>query len=239
MRRSRVLTFLAALAAFACLAGPGLAQHGAAAQQVLDRARAASGGAAWRGLRGLREAGVENGAPYERWVDALRYGDRVETRPAGAARVTRGYNGFGVWSQAAGSRPEGGDRQALARARSDAFLGAYGYYFPGRFDVRSGYVGGREGGGRRFTVIWVQPAGGEGRDLWFDRDTGLLARMSERGRPRPLTVEYADYRRVGRLLLPFRQTTYGGDLTRPVERVVSRVEALAPDRALFSLARPG
>ncbi len=239
MRRFRLLTFLIALATFVVQADAGLAQHGAGVQQVLDRARAASGGTAWRSLRGLHETGVENGAPYQRWVDALRYGDRLEIGAAGAARVTRGYNGFGVWSQAAAGRPEGGDRLALARARSDAFIAAFGYHFPGRFDSRSGYVGARETGGRRFTVIWIQPAGGAGRELWFDRDTGLLAKVSERDGARPLTVEYADYRRVGRLLLPFRQTTYGGDLVRPLERSVNRMEAKAPDRALFSLARPG
>lgn len=215
------------------------AQHAAGVQGVLNRARAASGGSAWAALRGLHEMGTENGGPYERWVDAIRYGDRQESG-AGSAKLTRGYNGFGVWWHPARPHGEGGpDREVLARARAEAFFAGYGYFFSGRFDVRSGYVGRRTDGRGQFTVVWIQPAGGEARDLWFDRRTGLLAKMVERGRPDPRTVELSDYRRVGRLLLPFRQVTYGGGLPRPVERTLTRVENLAPDRAMFSLPRTG
>lgn len=219
-------------------AGPVLAQHAPGVQGVVDRARAASGGAAWSGVRGLHETGAENGAPYERWVDALRWGDRLTLKtPNGERR--QGYNGFGAWWRPNGTRNETGtDREVLARARSEAFFAAYGYYFPGRFDLRSAYVGVRESGGRKFTVIWVQPAGGEPRDLWFDQRTGLLARMVERSRPKPRTVEFSDYRRVGRLLLPFKQVIYGDELAKPLERVIERIETSAPDRALFSLPRP-
>jgi hypothetical protein len=219
--------------------GAGLAQPApGGAQQVLVRARAASGGAAWNKLPGLHETGAENGAAYERWVDALRYGDRLSV--SAPAERRQGYNGFGIWWRPEAARTDmGPDREVLARARSDAFFAAYGYYFSGRFDQRNGYVGEREAAGRRFTVIWVQPAGGEARDLWFDQGTGLLSRMVDRTGQRPRTVELSDYRRVGKLLLPFRQVTYGGDLAKPRERRIDRIEAIAPDRALFSLPRPG
>ena len=216
-----------------------MAQHAPAAQRVVDRARAASGGSAWTAVRGFHEIGSHNGAPYERWIDALRYGDRMDTTPAASTRATRGYNGYGAWWLPVRPSDEAGpDRQVLARARTEAFFAGYGYYFTGRFDLRSGYVGVREGGGRRFTVIWVQPAGDDPRDLWFDQRTGLLARMIERQGPRSRTVELSDYRRVGKLLLPFRLVTYGGGLARPDERILTRVETLSPDRALFSLPRP-
>lgn len=234
MRRVRFRAFLVVLAYAVFSAAGALAQHAPAAQRVIDRARAASGGAAWNGVRGLHETGAENGAAYERWLDVLRYGERLETQAVGAAKAAQGYNGFGVW----GGRQEGRAEDILARARSEAFFAAYGYYFPGRFDLRSGYVGARQAGGRAFEVIWVEPAGGEARDLWFDRRTGLLDRMAERGRPRPRTIEVSDYRRVGRLLLPFAQKTYGGDPAVRNERQAARIESAAPDRALFSLARP-
>jgi len=231
------LLFLLALLVFS--AGPALAQHAPAAQRVVDRARAASGGSAWTALRGFHEIGSEDGAPYERWIDAVRYGDRVERMPAASSKATRGYNGYGAWWLPVRPHEETGpDREVLARARSEAYFAGYGYYFTGRFDLRSGYVGVREGGGRRFTVIWVQPAGGKARDLWFDQRTGLLAKMTERQGQRPRTVEFSDYRRVGRLLLPFRQVAFGGDLATPSERILTRVETLSPDRALFSLPRP-
>lgn len=243
MRRFRFLaclSFLIVLAAVSTRAGEAAAQHAPAVQGVLDRARAASGARAWAGLRGLHEVGTENGVPYQRWVDAVRYGERLETGPRGAGWVARGYNGYGAWWLPGRPRDETRPyREVLAGARTEAFLAAYGYYFPGRFDLRSGYVGAREAGGGQFTVVWVQPAGGQARDLWFDRRTGLLGRIVERGVPNPRTLELSDYRRVGRLLLPFRQVTYGGGLARPVERVASRIEAVTPDRALFSLPRPG
>jgi hypothetical protein len=229
-------SILAAFASVALCPGASLAQHAPGVQQVLNRARAASGGAAWTALRGLHETGTENGAPYERWLDALRYGDRLTVQAPTERR--QGYNGYGVWWRPQASRTDmGPDHEVLARARSDAFFAAYGYYFSGRFDLRSGYVGVREAGGRRFTVVWVQPAGGEARDLWFDQGTGLLGRIVDRAGQRPRTVEVSDYRRVGKLLLPFRQVAYGGGLTKPSERRIARIETLAPDRALFSLPR--
>jgi hypothetical protein len=207
-------SFLAALAITALSPAAARAQHAPAALEVLNRARTASGGRAWIALRGLHETGTQDGAAYERWLDALRYGDLLNVKPRGGAEWRQGYNGYGVWWRPEASRNHmGPDREVLARARSDAFFGAYAYYFQGRFDLRSGFVGGREAGGRRFTVIWVQPAGGEARDLWFDQGTGLLSRMVDRAGARPRTTEVSDYRRVGKLLLPFRQVTYGGDLT--------------------------
>jgi hypothetical protein len=239
MSRRRFSTLLAATAA-AALAPKALAQPApGGAQAVLARARAASGGGAWTTLRGLHETGMQDGRPYERWVDVLRWGDRLDTGAAGPGRRTYGYNGFGAWWRPVGTRTEpGGEREVLLRARTEAFLAAYGFYFSGRFDQRNGYVGGREAGGRRYTVVWVQPAGGEQCDLWFDQSAGLLARIVDRGQ-RARTVELSDYRRVGRLMLPFKRVTYGGDLNRPSERIAERVEAAAPDRALFSLPRPG
>lgn len=215
-----------------------MAQHAPAAQRVVDRARAASGGAAWTTVRGLHEVGSENGVPYERWLDALRYGDRTDVG-AGPRKAARGYNGFGAWGFAAPARRDPNvERLALINARTDAFFAAYGYYFPGRFELRSGHVGTREAGGRQHTVIWVQPMGGEVRELWFDAKTGLLARIVERDGAKPVITELSDYRKVGRMQFPFRQTVYGGDLAKPIERVLERVELATPDRALFSLPRP-
>lgn len=217
------------------------AQHGAGVSRVLERARQASGGGqAWNSLRGYHEVGVENGRPFERWVDTLRWGERIEAG-SGTAKVTQGYNGFGVWWLPLNTpRPpgSGSDREILARARSDAFFAAHGYFFTGRFDVRSSYLGVRPAGGRAFDVVRIQPAGGEPRELWFDRGTGLLWRTVEVRSSYPVTQEFADYRRVGRLMLPFQVTTTGGARARPDERRLERIDLMAPDRALFSLPRP-
>jgi hypothetical protein len=232
-----------ALAVLAVLMLPmaAAAQHGAGVGRVLERARQASGGgSAWNALRGYHEVGVENGKPYARWVDGLRWGERIEVG-ANKDKVTQGYNGFGVWWLPLSTpRPpgSGSDQEILARARSDAFFAAYGYYFTGRFDLRSTYLGARPSGGKSYEVVRIQPVGGEPRELWFDRGTGLLGRIVEGRTAAPRTIELSDYREVGRLKLPFTTKIYGGGLAQPLERRLERIELLAPDRALFSLPRP-
>ncbi len=231
----RVLAALAVAAMFA--GGVAQAQSSPAAQRVLDRARAASGGAGWNALRGLHETGEDGGQRYERWSDPLRYGARTETQtPAG--RQVQGYNGAGEWRILANGAVTGSsERGVLAEARSDAFFGAYAYFYPSRFDVRGSLLGVRQSQGRSFDVLRIEPVGGKARQLWFDRQTGLLGLMVEDGGPRPLTVEVSDYRRVGPVLVPFRFTTYGGVLPRSRERVVGAVDFRPADRDLFSLPR--
>lgn len=230
--------FLFLLALFVFSASAAVAQHAPGSWEVLRRAQAASGGAAaWNAFRGLHETGTEDGVSYERWLDGLRYGDRLTLKAPGGER-RYGYNGSGAWWRPVGSGTwRGSEIELLRRARSEAFFGGYAYYFQGRFDLRSGFVGERQSGGQAYTVIWVHPSGGEPRDLWFDRKTGLLARMVDRTGDRPRTVELSDYRKVGKLLLPFKQVMYGGELTKPRERRIEKIEAVTPDRALFSLPR--
>lgn len=237
VRLGRIL--LAAMTAAVLVSGGSAqAQHAPDVKRVLDRARAASGGAAWSKVAGLHEVGSETGLRYERWVDPLRYGVRTEVQtPAG--KVVRGYNGYGAWSLL----PVAADRSAeaapvLADALSNAFFAAYGYFFPSRFDVRSAYVGVRNSDGRAFDVLRLHPNGGRAREVWFDRRTGLAGRMVETSGEKPLTVEMSDYRRVGALMVPFRYTTYGGDLPRPQVRQAEAIDVRRLDREMFSLPRP-
>jgi hypothetical protein len=226
---------MAALA-MAC-ATAAQAQSTPAAQRVFDRARAASGGAAWNRILGWHEVGREDGAPFERWVDPVRYGLRIETHgPAG--KLARGYNGAGEWRILPDGRPTGSvARDVLAEVRAEAFFGAHAYFFPSRFDLRAQLLGVRQQGAESFDVVRVQPAGGEPRELWFDRKTGLLGLMVEDDGGKRRTVEFSDYRRVGAVLVPFRQVAYGGGLARPRERVLERVDFAPADRAIFSLPR--
>jgi len=235
MERRRVLILAAAAAACPAAA---LAQHDGAVRGVLERARKASGGAAWSKLAGLHETGVEGGLRYERWVDLLRYGVRTEVQtPAG--KVVRGFNGFGAWSQL----PAGADRSkeptpVMAEELSDAFFAAYGYYFPSRFDVRTAHVGQRKAEGRSFDVIRIHPNGGQPREVWFDRQSGLAGRIVELRGPRPMTTEFSDYRRAGSVMVPFKYVTTGGGLTKPLERQVEAADVRRVERELFSLPRP-
>ncbi|MDP1600375.1 hypothetical protein [Phenylobacterium sp.] len=230
--------FVASVAAAFCLGGSAQAQNSPAAQRVLDRARAASGASGWNLLRGLHEVGVKGGEPYERWTDPLRYGDRTETMTA-AGKHVQGYNGAAEWRILANGVITGSvDPAVVGRVRSDAFFGAYGYFYPSRFDLRSVHLGVRQSQGRSFDVLKIQPAGGKPRDLWFDRSTGLLGLVIDDAGGASVTVELSDYRRIGPVLVPFKAKSYGGDLTIPQERIVERVDFIPADRSKFSLAPP-
>lgn len=236
----RICRFAALLAAaLLWTAGAAHAQNAPAAQRVFDRAKAVSGGAAWNALRGLHEIGTDDGERYESWADPIRYGLRSEVRkPAG--KLVQGYNGAGEWRIMPDGRETGSpDRAVVARVRSDAFFGAYGYLFPSRFDLRSTHLGVRRSQGRAFDVVRVQPAGGQPRELWFDRASGLLGQVVDEASGR--RVEVSDYRKVGGVRLPFRYTTFSAGMTAKV-RQVERVDFRAADRDIFSLprrSRPG
>ncbi|HEY8574006.1 hypothetical protein [Phenylobacterium sp.] len=227
------LIIAAIAAALMWLAGPAEAQTtSAAAAQVVARHRAASGGSAWNQLRGLHETGVEDGVRYEAWYDPLRYGVRIETQEPAGRRV-RGFNGVGAW-QISPDRVITGraDRASLAQARSQAYLAAWAFLFPSRFAADTAHLGVRQARGRSFDVIRVQPTSGEPRELWFDRSSRLLSRVVDRTGGRPVTTELSDYRRVGRLLLPFRAASDRGG--RPSLRQVEAVTTEAADRTRFS-----
>ena len=203
------------------------------AQQALNRARAAAGGAGWEYLRGWHETGKTGGVAYEAWYDPVRYGMRVE-RQEGPARDVHGFNGLGAWRITAAGQVSGTDAPAaVAQARTEAFYGTSGFYFSGRFDAAGRYVGARRLGGRSFEVVEVKPYGGEARELWFDKKTGLLARESAHG----VTTEFSDYRKVGPVKVAFRAVTDDGAPGGHRERVIEAVDFRPADRALFSLPR--
>jgi hypothetical protein len=204
------------------------------AERVLTQARAASGGETWSILRGWHETGRQDGAPYEAWYDPLRYGMRVETRE-GAGKRAHGYNGQGDWQILPdGTSVANDDPAGVARTRTEAFFGAAGYFHRARFDARGEILGVRTDHGRSFDVVLVKPWGGAARDLWFDRRTHLLARMVDRSGPRPVTLEFSDYRRVGPIMVAFRIVSDGPG---PRERLREAVDFAPGDRALFSLPR--
>ncbi len=233
--------FGALVAVVVLLGGEAQAQNAPGAQRVIDRAQAAMGGArAWNDLRGLHESGEQGGVKFDRWLDPLRYGLRIETQ-APAGKLVQGYNGAAEWRVLASGVATGSvEREVVSKVRSEAFFGAYGYFFPSRFDLRSVPVGERQSQGKTYDVLRVQPAGGMPRELWFDRKTGLLGLMIEEGAPgsRPLTTEVSDYRKVGQITLPHRFVTHGGDLKAPMERKITGVDVQPVDRMRFSLPPP-
>jgi hypothetical protein len=236
------LALAAALAGVCLTASPALARKAAAigysrdAEKVLADAREASGGAGWYVLRGWHETGHVAGVAYERWFDPLRFGMRIETHDPAGLRV-EGFNGQGDWTIAApGAAPATADEAATTRARGDAFVGVYGFFYAARFDAHGQVLGVRQAGGKSYDVVEVKPFGGDARELWFDHASHLLARIVDRAGGKPVTVELSDYRKVGPVRVAFRQTVIGAAGPPQVRQIDSLVFAPA-DRAMFSLPR--
>lgn len=221
------------------LSSPASAQNSPAAERVFERARAATGGRAWNGLRSIHESGVEDGRRIQQWADPLRYGLRRETE-VGDGKLVQGYNGVAEWRiLPSGAQTGSIEKAVVARLRADAFFAAWAFYFPSRFDLRSTHLGVRKDRGRDFDVVRVQPAGGQPRELWFDRKTGLLSLMTIEDAAGRTTVEASDYRKVGPVKLPFRWVTSAPGQARTVERRIEKADFVPLDRALFSLPRTG
>ncbi|MEO7641071.1 MAG: hypothetical protein ABIU07_06640 [Ramlibacter sp.] len=239
---------IAAALALACAVAPADAApkkarvqqgYSAGAQQILARARQASGGAGWSLLRGWHETGHIGGPggsqAYESWFDTLRYGSRIETHgPEGV--TVRGFNGQGAWRIApSGVSTPIDDRAQAAEMRTEAFLGGGGVFYTSRFDAHGEIVGTRTLRGRTFDLINVQPWSGAPRELWFDRATHLLTRIVDRTTGQPVITELSDYRKVGPIRVAFHAHTEGAG--PPQDRQVDTVAFIPADRALFSLPR--
>jgi hypothetical protein len=241
--RHRRTTLRLLVLLFAGFASAADAQgYSRAAEQVLSRAFAASGGAGWYLLRGWRETGRQGGGPgavaYESWIDPLRYGLRTETREATGLAI-HGFNGQADWRVGPdGAMTAVNDHPTLAKARTEAFFAVNGFFFRGRFDARGDYVGVRRLGKRAYEVVRVQPWGGEPRELWFDQKSRLLARIVDRTGRRAASLQVTDYRKVGPVLIPFRLTPEPGGPADPLARQRESLVFAPASRDGFSLNRP-
>jgi hypothetical protein len=232
-----VLALAAVVFAFLGVAAEASAQgYSPAAKQVIERARQASGGAGWNEVRGYAEKGKLGGVQYRAWYDPVRYGARVETDEAGG-KLVHGFNGVADWQiQPSGKIIGADDRVTMAQARTAAFIAVHGWFYPSRFGADGAHIGVRSSHGKSFDVLRVQPVGGEARELWFDRRSGLLTRIVDPSGAKPVTIELSDYRRVGAVSLPFKASTDRGGLRQ--DKVVEEMLLQPADRAQFSWSLP-
>jgi hypothetical protein len=204
-----------------------------AAAQVIAQAFDATGGRGWYQLRGWHEAGRLGDQAYERWIDPVRYGLRVETHEPGGLRI-EGFNGQADWEVTpAGEMTAANNHSALAESRTEAFFEGALFLFPGRFGAKGDALGVRRRLGHAYKVVTVTPWNGRPRELWFDARTHLLARIVDRSGPQPRAIAVSDYRKVGPVRIAFRYAPEDGGPVRQLQAV-----SFAPsDRALFSLER--
>ena len=218
-----------------CASAPARAPSAAA---VLAASKAASGGAAWDRIEGLTERGSHGGMPYRTWLDFRRHGMRMESGTGEATRV-HGYNGETDWTaRGAGPALASRDPAVLRETITTFYFSASGYLFPARFPAATRYLREEAEAGRRFDAIEVTPEGGRPVELWFDKDTHLLARIVDRTGPPPVTISASDYRRAGGVLVAFGATVRTMDGTIVDEGRIESAEFGPVDRSLFDPPAP-
>lgn len=200
------------------------------ADQVLARALAAAGGAAWARVRtlhveGRMRAGGMSG-PYEQWI-ALERGRHALRFTLGPATMAGGYDGVRAWQRSANGEVMVQDSEAALRAAAtDAWINARGWWFADRHPAAIDSLGRREADGLAFDVLQCVPAGGARIELWFDASSHLLARIAAEVLGKPSLKRLDDYREVDGLWLPFRTTSGSGDAR--FDRVVE-IDSVAVD----------
>lgn len=184
------------------------------ATQVLARFKVASGGDRWDDTRSLQSHGsLKTGGldgRFEALLD-LATGRSASHYELGPVEGAEGYDGKAGWNRDPGGEVASLDApEARRRARSQAWLDARGYWYPQRMAAKFGDAEPRELQGRHYLVIEATPEDGDPLVLWFDAQTGLLARTDQRVERDVSTTLLDDYREVDGLRLPFHMTS---DLT--------------------------
>lgn len=187
------------------------AVHAEDAAALFARSKAASGGALWDSVHSLRSTGKLRAGglqgKFQQTEDVLtgRSSDSYKIGPVDGAD---GYDGAHAWSRSPGGEVAVlDDPDAIRNARSSAWLGALGYWYPQRGHATFGDVEVRQIDGKRFEVVTATPDGGNPVTLWFAADTGLLARSVQKMGGDTVTTSYSDYRDVGGIRTPFHIAT--------------------------------
>lgn len=205
---NRILLLFAAPALLAQAPAP-------TARQVLDRAKAAMGGAAWDRVTALASQGDLHTSGLDGTISILEEpptGRQLTRFDLGVAKGANGSDGTVAWNQ-----DESGDVQAEEGEEArKSFLGqrfeiVRGYWFPDRAQAEITYKGLRKEAGRDCHVLDVHPRGARSYELWVDASDWTFAGASSTLEGRTQTTTYGDYRTVDGLKLPFRIVTSKGD----------------------------
>jgi len=213
------------------------------AAALLERFKAATGGAAWDGVASVEVRGtVAQGGlsgPVVTTLDTQR-GRSVSTYTLGPLDGAEGFDGEIRWQQDGGGEVSALDApEARTIARTTAWMNALGYWYPKRAAAEIGAPSTREDAGRRYLVVVATPAGGHAIELWFDPASSLLARTVERQAGETAITMFDDYRDVGGRRHAFhvvmdRVDTAGR--TDPRERTEVRVDRVATNVPLAETA---
>lgn len=208
MRRLTFLVFLL-IPGLAAAASPTPAQ-------VLARARAASGGDAWNGIRTARfEGTIRTGglAGTATELEDLTTGRSVTRFTLGTLQGAEGFDGKRGWRQSPNGEVAPDDSPAGKQAAAtSAYQTAQGWWAPQRWPASIESRGTRTESGKTYDVLRITPRGGRPFELWIDATTHLIARTVEAtglGSVRETTY-FSDYRTVHGVKMPFHQLVSNG-----------------------------
>lgn len=184
-------------------------------REILARAKAASGGAAWDAVRTFHaKARVETGGltgTAASWED-VRAGRFVDTFQLGPVTGAEGYDGTKRWAQdASGAVTLSDSGDAREGSANEAWRRSLSYWYPDRRQAAIEDGGERRDGERAFHVLRITPAGGRPFEMWIDAATFLIDRIVEKTSNETRTTSMSDYREVGGLKLPFRLHVTNGE----------------------------
>jgi predicted aspartyl protease len=236
------LVFVAALALVAACGGraPSPAAPPPAAgddvARTLARHYQESGGGNWSRLAVLdQRLGVALASMTGEMtlLSDLRDGRTRSHLVIGPVTSGEGFDGQVHWRLDAGGELVVEDSpQALALGKTSAWI-TRGGYFPSATGATYRWLGVRDEAGHRYAVVEAVPEGGVRVELWFDDQSGLLARTSLVQGLDTVVTRLEDYRPVeGGVRLPFRVTIDSGDPRNLVTLQVKTtrlVASAAPD----------
>jgi hypothetical protein len=217
-----------------------LAAAAAPPREVLAKAKAAQGGAAWDRVQVLHTFGTLATSGLKGPVDALEdlvHGWNLGHYDLGPAKGGNGFDGTVSWTQDAtgDARPEGG-LQARQGAANAAYMATRAYWYPERWPAEVVDAGDRAEGGRTFHVVAITPKGGHVFEVWVDGGTWLFDRTREQTDGVWSTTFFSQYREVDGLKLPFAVRTTNGEAQGDTDFQVTRVVTGEPvDPKVFAM----
>ncbi len=169
-------------------------------------------------------------------VSDLRDGRFATRTDLTAMRTADIYDGNTHWR----IEPSGGSHKldspfAIRRTHTSAWLARFGWLQLAFGDAQRSAAMNRTEAGQSYSVVTATPRDGEPVELWFDAETGDLARSIEQDWFRRLTTRYGDYRPVAGQRLPFSVVRSDGNNE---ERIAIDNYRLLPTAPAGSYAAP-
>src|ERR1700693_3500953 len=184
-------------------------------QAILARYKASTGGSAWdrlatRHATGKLGAGGLSGVA-EQWDD-LRTGRSYGTFKLGPLSGAQGYDGKTQWTQDESGQSRAETTQdSVEASKSAAYRTSFSFWYTDLLPGKVEYLRRESIDNHEYDVLRMFPEGGRSFDVWVNRETNLIDRLSEREATETRTETYSDYREIGGVRVPYAFRFSHGD----------------------------